>query len=55
MVEAQRNAGDKLPGLPDEASHSSGSVPMHARSRGVSPGIRLKVLASESTSAYSSQ
>jgi hypothetical protein len=30
-------------------------VSMHARSRGVSPGIRPKVLASESTSAYSAQ
>jgi hypothetical protein len=55
MAEAQRHAGDKLPGLPDEASHSSGSVSMHARSRGVSSGIRPKVLASESTSAYSAQ
>jgi hypothetical protein len=55
MAEAQRHAGDKLPGLLDEASHSSGSVSMHARSRGVSLGIRPKVLASESTSAYSAQ
>jgi hypothetical protein len=55
MAEAQRHAGYKLPGLPDEASHSSGSVSMHARSRGVSPGIGPKVLASEGTSAYSAQ
>jgi hypothetical protein len=32
MVEAQGHAGDKLLGLPDEASHSSGFVSMHARS-----------------------
>jgi hypothetical protein len=32
MVEAQGHAGDKFPGLSDEASHSSGSVSMHARS-----------------------
>jgi hypothetical protein len=32
MAEAQRHAGDKLPGLPDEASHSSGFISMHAKS-----------------------
>jgi hypothetical protein len=32
MAEAQGYAGDKFPGLSDEASHSSGSVSMHARS-----------------------
>jgi hypothetical protein len=32
MAEAQGHAGDKFLGLSDEASHSSGSVSMHARS-----------------------
>jgi hypothetical protein len=32
MAEAQGHAGDKFPGLSDEASYSSGSVSMHARS-----------------------
>jgi hypothetical protein len=32
MAEAQGYAGDKFPWLPDEASHSSGLVSMHARS-----------------------
>jgi hypothetical protein len=32
MAEAQGNAGDKFLGLSDEASHSPGSVSMHAGS-----------------------
>jgi hypothetical protein len=55
MAEAQGYAGDKLPRLLDEASHSLGFVSMHTRSRGVSPGICPKVLASKSTSAYNAQ
>jgi hypothetical protein len=55
MTEAHEHAGDKLPGHPDEASYSSSFVSMHARPRGVSPSICPKVLASESTSAYSAQ
>jgi hypothetical protein len=47
MAEAQGHAGDKLPRFPNEASYSSGSVSMHARSWGVSPSIRPKVLAPE--------
>jgi hypothetical protein len=31
MAESQGYAGDKFPRLSDEASHSSGPVPMHAR------------------------
>jgi hypothetical protein len=30
MVEVEGQASHQLPGLPDEASHCSGSVPMHA-------------------------
>jgi hypothetical protein len=55
MVEAQGYASNKFLGLSDEASYSSGFVSMHARPRGVSPSICLKVLAPESTSAYSAQ
>jgi hypothetical protein len=55
MAEAQGYAGNKFPGLLDEASYSSSFVSMHARPRGVSPSICLKVLAPESTSAYSAQ
>jgi hypothetical protein len=32
VAEAQGYAGDKFPRLPDEASHNSGLVSMHARS-----------------------
>ena len=32
MAEAQGHAGDKLPGLSDEASYSLGSISMHAGS-----------------------
>jgi hypothetical protein len=32
MAEAQGYASDKFPGLSDEASHSSGSLSMYARS-----------------------
>jgi hypothetical protein len=31
MAEAQGHAGDQFPRLSDEASHSSGLVPVHAR------------------------
>jgi hypothetical protein len=55
MAEAQGYATDKLSRLSDEASHSSGPVSMHARPWGVSSGIRPKVLASQSTGAYSAQ
>jgi hypothetical protein len=55
MAEAQGYVGNKFPGLSGEASHSLGFVSMHARPWGVSPSIRLKVLAPESTSAYSAQ
>jgi hypothetical protein len=55
MAEAQGYAGNKFPGLLDEASYSSGFVSMHARPRGISPSICQKVLAPESTSAYSAQ
>jgi hypothetical protein len=55
MAEAQGYAGNKFLGLLDEASYNSSFVSMHARPRGVSPSICPKVLASESTSAYSAQ
>jgi hypothetical protein len=53
VVEAQGHAGYQFPRLSNEASHSSGPVPMHARPRRIPSGICPKVLATEGTSAYS--
>jgi hypothetical protein len=55
MAEAQRHAGYRFSGLSDEASHSSGLVPVHTRPWGIPLGICQKVLANESTSAHSAQ
>jgi hypothetical protein len=55
VAEAQGHASDQFPRLSDEASHSSGPVPMHARPRRIPSDICTKVLAIEGTSAYGAQ
>jgi hypothetical protein len=51
VAEAQGHAGYQFPWLSNEASHSSGSVPVHARPWRIHSGICLKVLATEGTKA----
>jgi hypothetical protein len=53
MAEAEGHASHQLPRLLDEASHRSGLVSMHTRPWGVPAGLRPKVPAFESSSAYS--
>jgi hypothetical protein len=55
MAEAQGLAGYQFSRLLDEASHSSGLVPVHTRPWGIPSGVCPKVLATESTSAHSAQ
>jgi hypothetical protein len=55
MAEAQGHAGYQFPRLSNEASLSSGLVPVHARPWGIPSSVRPKVLATESTSAHSAQ
>jgi hypothetical protein len=55
MAEAQGHAGYQFSRLSDEASHSSGLVPVHTRPGGIPSGVCPKVLATESTSAHNAQ
>jgi hypothetical protein len=55
MAEAQGHAGYQFPRLSDEASHSSGLVPVHTRPGGIPSSVCLKVLATESTSTHGAQ
>jgi hypothetical protein len=55
MAEAEGHADHQFLRVSDEAGHCSGFVPVHARPRRIPPGVCLKVLASESTSAHSAQ
>jgi hypothetical protein len=55
VVEAEGHASHQLLGLSAKASHCSGPVPMHAGPWGVPTGVRPKVLAFESSSAYNAQ
>jgi hypothetical protein len=55
VAEAEGHASHQLPGLPDEASHYSGPVPMHTGQSGVHAGVHPKVLAFESSSPYNAQ
>jgi hypothetical protein len=55
VAEAEGYASHQLPGLSDKASHCPSSVPVHTGPRGVPTSVRLKVLSTESSSAYSAQ
>jgi hypothetical protein len=55
MAEAQGYVSHQFPRVLDEASYCLGLVSMHARPRGVSSGVCLKVFAFESTSAQIAQ
>jgi hypothetical protein len=55
MAEVEGHADHQFPRVSDEAGHYSGFVPVHARPQRIPPGVCLKVLASESTSAHSAQ
>jgi hypothetical protein len=52
MAEAQGHAGNQFSRLSDEASHSSGLVPVHTRPGRIPSGVCPKVFATESTSAH---
>jgi hypothetical protein len=47
VAEAQGHAGYQFPRLSDEASHSSGPVPVHARPSAIPSVVCPKVLATE--------
>jgi hypothetical protein len=55
VVDAQGYAGDQFPRLSDETSHSSGLVPVHVRPCEIPLGVCPKDLATEGTSAHSTQ
>jgi hypothetical protein len=55
MAEAQVHVGYHFSRLSDEASDSSGLVPVHTRPWGIPSGVFSKVLATESTSTHSAQ
>jgi hypothetical protein len=55
MAEAEGHADHQFSRVSDEAGYRSSLVPVHARPRGIPPGVCLKVLASEDTSANSAQ
>jgi hypothetical protein len=55
MATAQGHAGYQFSRFSNEASHSSGLVPVHTRPWGIPSGVCPKVLATESTSAHSDQ
>jgi hypothetical protein len=51
IAEAEGYASHQLPGLLDEASDCSSSIPMHAGPRGVLAGVCPKVSMSQSSGA----
>jgi hypothetical protein len=55
VAEAQGHASYQFSRLSEEASHSSGLVPVHTKSGGTLSGVCPKVLATESTSTHSAQ
>jgi hypothetical protein len=55
MAEAEGHADHQFSRISDEASYCSSLVPVHARPRGIPPGVCPKVLVSDSTSANSAQ
>jgi hypothetical protein len=55
MTEAEGHVDHQFPRVSDEAGYRSSFVPVHARSRRISPDVCPKVLASEGTSANSAQ
>jgi hypothetical protein len=55
MAEAKRHVGHKLPGFPNETSHCPSSDLVHTGPGRIPPSICPKVLAIESSGAYSAQ
>jgi hypothetical protein len=55
MIEAEGHVDHQFPRVSEKSSYCSSFVPVHARPQRIPPGVCLKVLASESTSAHSAQ